>query len=93
MDISENGRGGQIRTDDPHTPSVVRYQTALRPDLIQNNNLRYFKLLKTTELGVNMGVTPKHLLEALSEDAELNIKHIILKYRISLLTHNINYTV
>ncbi len=27
------GRNGRIRTCDPHTPSVVRYQTALRPDL------------------------------------------------------------
>ena len=25
------GRGGRIRTDDHHTPSVVRYQAALRP--------------------------------------------------------------
>ena len=28
----ENGRGGRIWTDDHHTPSVVRYQTALHPD-------------------------------------------------------------
>ena len=27
----KNGRGGQIRTDDPHTPSVMRYHAALRP--------------------------------------------------------------
>ena len=29
-----NGRSGGIRTHDPHTPSVVRYQAALRSDLI-----------------------------------------------------------
>ncbi len=28
-----NGRGGEIRTPDPHNPIVVRYQAALRPDL------------------------------------------------------------
>ena len=27
-----NGRGDRIRTCDPHTPSVMRYQAALRPD-------------------------------------------------------------
>ena len=26
------GRGGEIRTRDPHNPIVVRYQAALRPD-------------------------------------------------------------
>src|SRR3546814_18104579 len=26
------GRGDWIRTSDPHTPSVMRYQAALRPD-------------------------------------------------------------
>ena len=29
---SLNGRGGEIRTRDPHNPIVVRYQAALRPD-------------------------------------------------------------
>ena len=28
------GRGGEIRTPDPHNPIVVRYQAALRPDRI-----------------------------------------------------------
>src|SRR5687767_1164247 len=27
-----DGRGDWIRTSDPHTPSVMRYQAALRPD-------------------------------------------------------------
>jgi hypothetical protein len=27
-----SGRGDRIRTCDPHTPSVMRYQAALRPD-------------------------------------------------------------
>ena len=27
-----NGRGGQIRTDDPLLPKQMRYQAALRPD-------------------------------------------------------------
>ena len=27
-----DGRGGEIRTPDPHNPIVVRYQAALRPD-------------------------------------------------------------
>ena len=31
--LSENlGRDERIRTSDPHTPSVMRYQAALRPD-------------------------------------------------------------
>jgi hypothetical protein len=29
-----DGRGDWIRTSDPHTPSVMRYQAALRPDLL-----------------------------------------------------------
>ncbi len=29
------GRGDWIRTSDPHTPSMVRYQTALRPGLLR----------------------------------------------------------
>ena len=31
------GRGGEIRTPDPHNPIVVRYQAALRPDRITCN--------------------------------------------------------
>ena len=31
--LNEDGRGDWIRTSDPHTPSVMRYQAALRPDL------------------------------------------------------------
>ena len=32
--MAENlGRGDWIRTSDLHTPSVMRYQAALRPDL------------------------------------------------------------
>ena len=31
----ELGRGGEIRTLDPHNPIVVRYQAALRPDRLQ----------------------------------------------------------
>jgi hypothetical protein len=30
---SKAGRGDWIRTSDLHTPSVMRYQAALRPDL------------------------------------------------------------
>ena len=30
--VGKNGRGDWIRTSDPHTPSVMRYQAALRPD-------------------------------------------------------------
>lgn len=30
--FSNNGRGGEIRTRDHYTPSVVRYQAALHPD-------------------------------------------------------------
>ncbi len=29
---AKDGRGDWIRTSDPHTPSVMRYQAALRPD-------------------------------------------------------------
>ncbi len=31
--ISEDGRGGGIRTHDPLLPKQMRYQAALRPDL------------------------------------------------------------
>ena len=31
-DCQISGRGDRIRTCDPHTPSVMRYQAALRPD-------------------------------------------------------------
>ena len=31
------GRGEKIRTSDPHTPSVVRYQAAPRPDRMQKH--------------------------------------------------------
>ncbi len=34
--FSFSGRGGEIRTPDPHNPIVVRYQAALRPDRIRN---------------------------------------------------------
>ena len=30
------GRDGRIRTDDHYTPSVVRYQAALHPEIIYN---------------------------------------------------------
>ena len=30
--LTENGRGGGIRTPDPLLPKQMRYQTALRPD-------------------------------------------------------------
>ena len=30
--LSCNGRNGRIRTCDPHTPSVMRYQAALLPE-------------------------------------------------------------
>ena len=30
--IGKTGRDERIRTSDPHTPSVMRYQAALRPD-------------------------------------------------------------
>ena len=32
MNETAIGRGGEIRTRDPHNPIVVRYQAALRPD-------------------------------------------------------------
>ncbi|GEM_PF-2518672 len=32
--LREFGRGGEIRTPDPHNPIVVRYQAALRPEII-----------------------------------------------------------
>ena len=33
--VFQIGRGGEIRTPDPHNPIVVRYQAALRPDRSQ----------------------------------------------------------
>ena len=32
--IDSNGRGGGIRTPDPLLPKQMRYQTALRPDVV-----------------------------------------------------------
>ena len=32
-DTYDNGRGGEIRTHDPHVPNVVLYQAELHPDL------------------------------------------------------------
>ena len=34
------GRGDRIRTCDPHTPSVMRYQAALRPDRSEPRTLK-----------------------------------------------------
>lgn len=34
-----NGRDDRIRTYDPHTPSVVRYQTAPRPDPVEGGRI------------------------------------------------------
>src|SRR4051794_4482612 len=36
-----DGRGDWIRTSDLHTPSVMRYQAALRPDLAAASRQRY----------------------------------------------------
>ena len=33
LPLKDDGRGDWIRTSDLHTPSVMRYQAALRPDL------------------------------------------------------------
>src|SRR5574338_370517 len=33
LPVKNDGRGDWIRTSDLHTPSVMRYQAALRPDL------------------------------------------------------------
>ena len=35
------GRDERIRTSDPHTPSVVRYQAALHPDKCQSMKKDY----------------------------------------------------
>src|SRR5690348_18300237 len=44
LPLKDDGRGDWIRTSDLHTPSVMRYQAALRPDLAgasrQGNRLR-----------------------------------------------------
>ena len=42
------GRGGKIRTCDPLVPNQMRYQTALRPEVMQNvyKNLLFFNLFK-----------------------------------------------
>ena len=42
-----DGRSGGIRTHDPHTPSVVRYQTALRSENFGVN-------LRASETGHNI---------------------------------------
>jgi hypothetical protein len=38
--IWRNGRGERIRTSDPLVPNQVRYQTALRPELMLNSRRR-----------------------------------------------------
>ena len=38
--IEKNGRGERIRTSDPLVPNQVRYQTALRPELMLNSRRR-----------------------------------------------------
>ena len=38
--LFEAGRGDRIRTCDPHTPSVMRYQAALRPDRVAARRTR-----------------------------------------------------
>ena len=42
---SLNGRGGVIRTPDPLVPNQMRYQAALRPDILNN-----FQLWKAAKL-------------------------------------------
>ena len=46
--LGENGRGGQIRTDDLYVPNVALYQAKLHPDV---RNLFCFSLIITTLLG------------------------------------------
>jgi len=71
---SENGRGDWIRTSDPHTPSVMRYQAALRPDrLTPYGDARAAHLVPRASLGkaargvigarhfLRMGPTPRAL--------------------------------
>ena len=38
--IATNGRDGRIRTDDPLPPRQMRYQAALRPDVLRVPPLR-----------------------------------------------------
>ena len=42
------GRDERIRTSDPHTPSVMRYQAALRPD----RSAAYRQVLRDAQAGV-----------------------------------------
>ena len=35
LPFCDAGRGDRIRTCDPHTPSVMRYRAALRPDRVR----------------------------------------------------------
>ena len=39
--VKIDGRGDWIRTSDLHTPSVMRYQAALRPDLARASRQPY----------------------------------------------------
>ena len=44
IESTKIGRDERIRTSDPHTPSVMRYQAALRPDrLARQNPLKEFR--------------------------------------------------
>ena len=45
------GRGGEIRTPDPHNPIVVRYQAALRPDRNRQLCLRLRQKDRVVEKG------------------------------------------
>ncbi len=39
--FSANGRGERIRTSDPLVPNQVRYQTALRPEIVAKIGCRW----------------------------------------------------
>src|SRR3546814_14245626 len=50
-----DGRSGGIRTHDPHTPSVVRYQTALRSDAADYRGTRRREQTRETAKFPNRG--------------------------------------
>ena len=61
--IDKSGRGGGIRTRDPLRPRQVRYQAALRPDVVVNNSLRLAREARRT---IDLWVLPSLMSVCLS---------------------------
>jgi hypothetical protein len=65
MSLILNGRGERIRTSDPLVPNQVRYQTALRPELLLPSGCRFSKgaIRERWEGSLNRNTDPRSLAE------------------------------